>query len=171
VQYHSKDTHDSMARARLDAIDRKILAALQNNGRLSNVELAALAGLSPSACLRRVQALEGGGVLVGYAARLDPKKVGLGLTAFVQVQIAQDRESDIETFRRTLDTLPEVVSCYAVTGDHDYVLKVVAPDLEAYEAFAMKRLLKLPGVRHVQTSFVLEVVKDAPALPLTYIED
>ncbi len=160
-----------MPRQAFDAIEKRILAALQKDGRLTNVQLAAEVGLSPSACLRRVQALEAAGVLAGHDVRLDAKKLGLGLTAFVQVQIVQDHARDIERFRATLATLPEVLACFAVTGEHDYVLRVVAPDLEAYEAFVMKRLLKLPGVRHVHSSFVLETVKDTVALPLDYLDD
>ncbi len=155
-----------MAAGRLDAIDTRILAALQDNGRLSNVDLAGRVGLSASACLRRVQALETDGFIQGYTARLDPKKLGLGIVAFVQVQIAQDDETGTQVFRNTMLDMPEVVECFAVTGSFDYVLKVVAADLETYENFAMKRLLKIPGVREVRSSFVLDSVKGHEALPL-----
>jgi len=161
----------TMPRQAFDAIEKRILAALQKDGRLTNVQLAAAVGLSPSACLRRVQALEAAGVLTGFDVRLDARKLGLGLTAIVLVQIAQDKLEDTERFRATLAALPEVLACYAVTGEYDYVLRVVAPDLEGYETFVMKRLLKLPGVRHVQSSFVLETVKDSSALPLDYLDD
>ncbi len=158
-----------MANGRLDDIDTRILTALQENGRLSNVELAARVGLSASACLRRVQALENEGFIQGYAARLDPKKLGLGIVAFVQVQIAQDDDTGTQAFRAQMNDMAEVVDCFAVTGDFDYVLKVVAPDLETYENFAMKRLLKMPGVRKVRSSFVLNSVKGSSVLPLSFV--
>ena len=158
-----------MGNGRLDEIDTRILTALQENGRLSNVELASRVGLSASACLRRVQALETDGFIHGYSARLDPKKLGLGIVAFVQVQIAQDDESATQAFRARMHEMPEVVDCFAVTGNFDYVLKVVAPDLETYENFAMKRLLKTPGVREVRSSFVLDSVKGSSVLPLSFV--
>ncbi len=158
-----------MGTGRLDEIDTRILATLQDNGRLSNVDLAAKVGLSASACLRRVQALESEGFIEGYTARLDPKKLGLGLIAFVQVQVAQDDADATTTFRERMEGMPEVVDCFAVTGSFDYVLKVVAPDLETYENFAMKNLLKTPGVREVRSSFVLESVKPRSTLPLAFV--
>lgn len=157
-----------MSGNRLDKIDRKILSTLQDNGRLSNVELANSVGLSASACLRRVQTLESEGYIKGYSARLEPKKLGLGLVAFVQVQVAQDAEGQIEKFREKMLGLPQVVECFAVTGSFDYLLKVVAPDLESYEDFAMKQLLKTPGVKEVRSSFVLDQMKKSSALPVCF---
>ncbi len=148
-----------MPNARLDKIDLAILNALQENGRVSNVDLAGRIGLSPSACLRRVQALEAEGYITGYAAKLDAKKLGLGITAFVQVQVAQDSESATADFRDHILSMSEVVDCYAVTGGFDYLLRVVTSDMETYESFTMKRLLKTPGVKDVRTSFVLEAMK------------
>jgi Lrp/AsnC family leucine-responsive transcriptional regulator len=159
-----------MVAGRLDEIDTRILTALQDNGRLSNVDLATCVGLSASACLRRVQALESEGFIQGYGARLDPKKLGLGIIAFVQVQISQNDETARDAFHSEMDGMAEVVDCFAVTGTFDYVLKVVAPDLETYENFAMKRLLKTPGVREVRSSFVLESVKGRTALPLGFVK-
>jgi len=155
----------------LDAIDRNILNALQDNGRLSNVELANKVGLSPSACLRRVQALEGQGFISGYAARLAPKKLGLGVTAFIQVQFAQNEDTNTDSFKQAMANMENVLACYAVNGSFDYLLKVVATDLEAYEEFVMRKLLKTPGVKEVRSAFVLESVKDTVSLPLSAVTD
>lgn len=159
-----------MAQARLDALDIRILQALQENGRLSNVELAGRIGLSPSACLRRVQALESEGYIRGYVANLSPKKLGLGVTAIVLVQVAQDNEEQTAAFRERMLAFPEVLFCLSVTGAADYVLRVVAPDLEAFEKFVVRDLLKTPGVKDVRSHFVLNSVKDQSSLPLTYAD-
>ena len=159
-----------MPNSRLDQIDLRILDALQDNGRLSNVELAGRIGLSPSACLRRVQALETGGYINGYVATLNPKKLGLGVTAVVMVQIAQDNEEQTHAFRERMTHFGEVLSCLSVTGPVDYILKVAAPDLEAFEKFVVSELLKTPGVKDVRSHFVLSSVKDELSLPLTYVE-
>ncbi len=128
-----------MPQSRLDSIDIRILEAIQDNGRVSNVDLASKIGLSPSACLRRVQALESEGYVNGYSAQLNPKKLGLGVTAIVMVQIAQDNEEQMEAFQKKMLAFNEVVFCLAVTGVADYVLRVVAPDLEAYRALCRTR--------------------------------
>lgn len=155
-----------MVQSGLDPRDHQILVELQRNGRISNVDLAGVVGLSPSACLRRVQALESEGYIVGYAARLNPKRLGLSVTAFVAVQIAQDQEEATESFRAAIHKMPHVVDCYAVTGNYDFLLRVVAPDLETYENKTVKLLLKVPAVRDVRTNFVLEPVKEETCLPL-----
>ncbi len=159
-----------MPQARLDALDIRILEALQENGRLSNVELAGRIGLSPSACLRRVQALETEGYIRGYVATLNPKKLGLGVTAIVLVQIAQDNEAQMDAFRERMIAYPEVLFCLSVTGAADYILRVVATDLEAFERFVVRDLLKTPGVKDVRSHFVLNSIKDQSALPLTYAD-
>ena len=159
-----------MPQSRLDPTDIRILEAIQTNGRLSNVDLANRIGLSPSACLRRVQALESEGYVRGYSAQLNPKKVGLGVTAIVMVTIAQDNEDQMEAFRRRMIALPEVLFCLAVTGVADYILRVVAPDLEAFERFVVRDLLKTPGVKDVRSHFVIGTVKDNVGLPLNYAE-
>lgn len=158
-----------MAQSRLDETDIRILSALQESGRLSNVDLAQSVGLSPSACLRRVQALEAGGYVRGYTALLNPKLLGLGVTAIVMVQIAQDSEEKMEAFRRRVQEFPEVQFCLSVTGSADYVLRIVAPDLETFERFVVRDLLKTPGVKDVRSHFVLGTVKDHCNLPLTYL--
>lgn len=156
--------------ARLDSIDIKILEALQADGRLSNVDLAAQIGLSPSACLRRVQALENEGYIRCYVASLNPKKLGLGVTAIVLVQIAQDKEEEMAAFRERMLAYPEVLFCLSVTGSADYILRVVAPDLESFERFVVRDLLKAPGVKDVRSHFVLNSVKDVTSLPLNYAD-
>lgn len=155
-----------MAQDGLDPRDRDILVALQKNGRISNVDLANAVGLSPSACLRRVQGLETKGFIAGYQARLDPKRLGLSVTAFVSIQIAQDQEEATEAFRATVQAMPQVVACYAVTGNYDFLLRVVAQDLESYEDQTVKPLLKIAAVRDLRTNFVLEPVKEASELPI-----
>jgi len=150
----------------LDPRDRQILIELQRNGRISNVELANLVGLSPSACLRRVQSLESRKYIAGYSAKLDPRRLGLSVTAFVTIQIAQDQEEATESFRATVLEMPHVVDCFAVTGNYDFLLRVVAPDLETYENTLVKPLLKIAGVRDLRTNFVLEPVKEETCLPL-----
>jgi Lrp/AsnC family leucine-responsive transcriptional regulator len=159
-----------MPQARLDALDIRILEALQSDGRLSNVELAGRIGLSPSACLRRVQALEAEAYIKGYVANLSPKKLGLGVTAIVLVQIAQDNEEQTNAFRQRMLDFPQVLFCLAVTGTADYILRVVAPDLEAFERFVVRDLLKTPGVKDVRSHFVLNSLKDQTSLPLTYAD-
>lgn len=152
----------------LDPRDHQILVELQRNGRISNVDLASLVGLSPSACLRRVQTLESKSFIAGYSARLDPKRLGLSVTAFVAVQIAQDQEQATESFRAAVKDMPHVLDCYAVTGNYDFLLRVVAPDLETYENKTVKPLLKISAVRDVRTNFVLEQVKEEACLPLDF---
>lgn len=154
-----------MARTTLDAADLRILDALQRNGRLSNVDLADQVGLSPSPCLRRVRDLEEAGYIQGYAAILDRRKLGLGVVAFVEVKIDQNAEGD-RIFREAVERIPEVVSCFVMTGTMDYLLQVVVPDLDAYAEVSMKRLLQIPGVQDVRSSFVLDVVKHSTSLPL-----
>ncbi|MEX2454838.1 MAG: Lrp/AsnC family transcriptional regulator, partial [Rhodospirillaceae bacterium] len=119
----------------LDAIDRRILDRLQRNGRVSNVELAREVGLSPSPCLRRVRDLETAGIIDRYAAVLDQTAVGLSLSVFVQVTLERQIESALETFERVVGTRPEVMECYLMTGDSDYLLRVVVADVTAYERF------------------------------------
>ncbi|HYE49927.1 MAG TPA: Lrp/AsnC family transcriptional regulator [Azospirillaceae bacterium] len=154
-----------MGKSSLDSADLRILDALQRNGRLSNVDLAEKVGLSPSPCLRRVKDLEEDGYIQGYAAILDRRKLGLGVVAFVEVKIDQNAEGDA-VFRRAVGQIPEVVSCFVMTGTMDYLLQIVVPDLDAYAEVSMKRLLQVPGVKDVRSSFVIDVVKHSTALPL-----
>jgi len=152
-----------------DRIDRKILDLLQQDGRLTNVELAERVALSPSPCLRRVRALELGGVIRQYVALLDPAKVGLALLAYVSVKLEKRGKMPIDAFSQAVRSWPEVVACYAMTGDMDYLLRVQVEDLEHFSRFVMDQLLKQPGVLDVRSNFVLERIKDTTALPLGHL--
>ncbi len=147
-------------------IDRNILTALQRAARTSNIDLADTVGLSPSACLRRVRDLENSGVIDRYAAVLDQSAVGLGVSVFVQVTLERQIETALETFERHVATCSEVMECYLMTGDSDYLLRVVVSDLAAYEQFLKTHLTRIPGVSSIKSSFALKRVKYETALPL-----
>jgi len=155
-----------MARAPLDAIDRKIVNTLQENARLSNVDLARRVGLSPSPCLRRVRALEQAGVITRYVALVDQAVVGLPVSVFVSVSLERQVEAALETFEAAVKQRPEVMECYLMTGTSDYLLRVVVSDLEAYERFLKDHLTRIPGVRSIQSSFALKQVAYRVALPM-----
>jgi Lrp/AsnC family leucine-responsive transcriptional regulator len=158
-----------MPAATLDRTDRKILDLLQRDGRLSNVELAEKVALSPSPCLRRVRALEESGVVRQYVALLDPGKVGLALLAYVNVKLEKRGKMPIDDFSKAVQAWPEVVACYSMTGEMDYLLRVQVEDLDHYTRFMMDRLLKQAGVLDVKSNFVLERIKDTTALPLAHL--
>nr|WP_218170787.1 Lrp/AsnC family transcriptional regulator [Pseudomonas gingeri] len=160
-----------MPKIKLDAYDRKILAALQRDGRLSNVELAEQIGLSASPCLRRVRMLEEAGVIRGYQVNLDRDEVGLGLTVFVGVKVERHHEADAEAFRLAVTALPQVISAFLVSGESDFLLQVVVPDLRAYERFLTGELLRLPGVRDIRSNFAIQAVKTPGPLPLDHLPD
>jgi len=154
----------------LDAIDRRILRALQANGRVTYDELAGEVSLSPSATLRRVKRLEEAGVIAGYVALLRADKLGLGLTAYLNVRLEKHTEAHkrnpMDLFRAAVQTWPEVVECAALTGEMDYLLRVVVADMAHYSRFVMETLLKHPSVEDCRTSFVLDRVKHTTALPV-----
>ena len=150
----------------LDRTDLRLLALLQRDGRASNADLATQVNLSPSACLRRIQRLDSAGVVAGYAARLDPQALGLGLQAFVRVQLEKHGAPGIERFVRAVQDWDEVVACHALTGDMDYLLHVYVRDLEHFSRFLLDRLLDASGVADVNSSFVLRTVKASGGLPL-----
>ncbi|MEO5336208.1 MAG: Lrp/AsnC family transcriptional regulator [Magnetospirillum sp. WYHS-4] len=150
----------------LDETDLRILAALQADGRLTNVDLAARIGLSPSPCLRRVRRLEDAGAIRGYRAILDPERLGLGVRVFVAAGIDHAKDPGGEGFQAAVRALPEVVACYVVSGDSDFLLEVVAADLAAYSDLVLGTLLKLPGVTGVKSNFAIATVKRSEALPL-----
>lgn len=152
--------------AALDRTDLRILEQLQRDGRQSHVDLAEKVGLSPTPCTRRVRRLEQQGVIKGYAAILDPKRVGQHVLAFVQIKLERHTDDVIERFRRTLEERPEVVSAHAMTGEMDFLLQVVVPDLDALGRFTLHQLLKIPGVRDVRSSLVLETLKTVARVPL-----
>jgi Lrp/AsnC family leucine-responsive transcriptional regulator len=151
---------------RLDGIDIKILEVLQADARISNVDLAGKVGLSPSPCLRRVRDLEESGLVRGYVALLDPAAVGLGVSVFVQVSLERQAERGLGEFEKKVLERPEVLECYLMTGDADYLLRVVVPDVAAFERFLMGHLTRIPGVASVKSSFALKQVKYSTALPL-----
>ena len=155
-----------MATPALGKTDRKLLDLLQKDGRITNLELAERVALSPSACLRRVRALEEAGVIRGYVALLDPAKIGLGLLAFVTVKLEKRGRMPTDAFARACREWPEVAACHATTGDMDYLLRVHVGDLAHFSRFVMDSLLKHPGVIDVKSSFVLEQVKETTVLPI-----
>lgn len=150
----------------LDEIDRRILEVLQDDARISNVDLAARVGLSPSPCLRRVRDLEERGVVRRYVALLDPGAVGLGVSVFVQVSLERQAEKGLETFEKRILARPEVLECYLMTGDADYLLRVVVPDVAAFERFLLDHLTRVDGVASIKSSFALKQVKYQTALPI-----
>ncbi|WP_243040646.1 Lrp/AsnC family transcriptional regulator [Dyella sedimenti] len=154
----------------LDRTDLRMLAVLQRDGRITNAELAEKVSLSASACLRRLQRLEADGVLTGYTAQVDPQAVGLGLQAFVRVQLTKHESAAVERFVERVNGWDEVVSCYALTGDMDYLLHVYVADLQDFSRFLLDRLLNAAGVADVNSSFVLRTVKRSAALPLAQWE-
>jgi len=158
-----------MSTIELDRIDCRILQLLQADGRLSNVELAAKIALSPSPCLRRLKRLEEAGVIQRYAAIIEPAKVGLGLLAFVRISLEKRGRNAIDSFRRVVQEWPEVMDCYVMTGDMDFLLKILVEDLEHFSRFIMDRLLKHPGVIDAKSSFALETLKNNTALDLAHL--
>ncbi|WLT30802.1 Lrp/AsnC family transcriptional regulator [Geothrix sp. PMB-07] len=158
-----------MKAVELDAIDHKILDILQREGRLSNQDLAERVALSPAPCLRRVRALEKAGVIRQYAALLDPRKVGLGLTALITVKLEKRGAMPSEAFAKAVRGWPEVVSCYSMTGDTDYLLWTVVEDLDHYNRFLTGQLLKLPYVVDVKSNLALEAIKLTTSLPLNHL--
>lgn len=158
-----------MPRLKLDAIDRRILAALQREARLTNVQLADEVGLSPSPCLRRVRLLEEAGVIAGYHAALSRAELGLGLTVFVGVKVERHHDEAATAFRQAVQALPEVVSCHLVSGEADFLLQVVVPDLAGYERLLMGTLLRLPGVSDIRSNFAIQTVKAHAPLPLDHL--
>jgi len=150
----------------LDARDRDILAELQDDGRLTNAELAERVGLSPSACLRRTRLLEEAGLISGYVMLLDPRKVGFTGTAFVSVTLAQQGRAELERFERAVKRLPEILECYLLAGEYDYLLKIAYRDSEHLERIHTDTLTQLPGVVRVHSSLTLRAVKRTTSLPV-----
>src|SRR5437868_3869734 len=150
----------------MDALDLRILARLQQDARISNVELAKAVNLSPSPCLARVRALETSGTIDRYVTLLDPKKLGLTVSVLVQVTLEKQIEPALETFEKAVRERPEVMECYLMTGDADYLLRVLVPDVPAFERFIMDFLSRIPGVGNIKSSFALKQVKYQTALPL-----
>jgi Lrp/AsnC family leucine-responsive transcriptional regulator len=150
----------------MDAIDLRILERLQHDARISNVELARAVNLSPSPCLARVRALERSGYINRFVTLLDAKRLGLTVNVLVQVTLEKQIEPALDTFEKAVRERPEVMECYLMTGDADYLLRVLVPDVPAFERFILEFLSRVPGVGNIKSSFALKQVKYQTALPL-----
>jgi Lrp/AsnC family leucine-responsive transcriptional regulator len=150
----------------LDEIDRKILTLLQQDSRLTLQEIADKVGLSPSPCHRRIRLLEERGIIAGYTATVDQRAVGLPVSVFVSIKLARQKEEDLQRFAKAVATWPEVLECYLMTGHRDYLLRVVVCDLAAYERFLKQKLTRVDGISSIESSFALDQIKYATALPL-----
>jgi Lrp/AsnC family leucine-responsive transcriptional regulator len=151
---------------RLDGIDRRILSALQEDGRLTIAELAERVGLSASPCHRRVRILEDEGIIERYVAVLDQRAVGLPVSVFVSIKLESQREDALAKFAKAIAPWPEILECYLMTGPRDYLLRVVVADLAAYETFLKTKLTRLSGIGSIESSFALEQVKYTNRLPV-----
>jgi Lrp/AsnC family leucine-responsive transcriptional regulator len=152
--------------AEIDGIDRKIIGALQENGKMTVQEVSERVGLSHSPCARRIRILEEAGIIKGYTAIIDQKKVGLPISAFASIKLERQREDNLDRFAKAVARWPEVVDCYLMTGQRDYLLRVVVRDLEAYDQFLKNKLTRLDGVASIETSFALGQIKRSEKLPL-----
>ncbi len=150
----------------IDKIDRKILQVLQTDGRISNLKLAETIGLSATAVLARTQRLQQAGIIMGYAARLDPAKIGLGMTVFVEVLLDRTTPNVFDAFRAAVQVHGEILECHLVAGGFDYLLKLRVANMAAYREFAGRVLWQLPGVRETRTYAVMEEVKESTRLPI-----
>ncbi|MDY0008151.1 MAG: Lrp/AsnC family transcriptional regulator [Bdellovibrionales bacterium] len=155
-----------MPKVKLDRIDRKILHDLQDNGRMTNVELAERAGISAPPCLRRVRALEEAGVIKGYHADIDSNSLGFGVTVFAQVGLSNQAETDLKKFEDLVRGWPLVRECYLVSGEADYILKIVAEDWDAYQKFLTSHLTTAPNVSHIKSALGIRVAKHKPGVPV-----
>jgi Lrp/AsnC family leucine-responsive transcriptional regulator len=152
----------------LDRYDRVLLKTLQENGRASNVELSDEASLSPPQCYRRVRRLEADGIIRGYAAQVAPSAIGLGVVAFVNLTLDREQFKQVRQVEQAIRQFPEILECYAISGDFDYLLKVVAVDLKSFSNFLTDRLMQVPGVSGVRSMVCLEEIKPPSALPLDH---
>ncbi|MSO65360.1 MAG: Lrp/AsnC family transcriptional regulator [Alphaproteobacteria bacterium] len=155
-----------MAREKLDAIDRRILADLQSDGRMTNVELAKRAGISAPPCLRRMRALEKAGFIKGYHAELEAKSLGFDVTVFALVGLHSQAESDLLAFEERVARWPLVRQCHMLAGEVDFLLKIVARDWDEYQSFLTKELTAAPNVAHVKSSLAIRTSKNLPGVPL-----
>lgn len=155
-----------MPRTELDGIDRKILAKLQDDCRITMQELAQEVGLTASPCHRRVKALEEAGVIKRYIALVDQKAVGLPVSVFISIKLERQKEEDLQRFAKAISGWPEVLECYLMTGHRDYLLRVVVADLSEYERFLKQKLTRLSGISSIESSFALDQIKYSIALPV-----
>ncbi len=162
----SKHNMPQRASVAIDATDARILEALQADAKLTNVELAARVHLSPSPCLARVRRLEEVGLISKYVALLDPLRLGLSVSVFIQIRLEKQVERALEVFEAAIGKYPEVMECYLMTGDADYLIRVVVPDVQALERFIVDELSKIPGVANIRSSFALKQVKYKTVLPI-----
>ncbi len=151
---------------RFDDIDMRILGLLQDNGRMTNVELAERVGLTAPPCLRRVRALEQQGAITGYHAALDPAALGYNLTVFAMVSLRSQAESDLRAFEQMVADIPEVRECHMLNGEIDFILKIVAPDLQSFQHILTTKLTPAPNVEHVKTSLTIRTAKSVPGVPV-----
>jgi DNA-binding Lrp family transcriptional regulator len=156
--------------ATLDRIDRQLLAELQKEGRVTNVDLAKRVGLTAPPCLRRVRTLEEEGVIRGYHADLDPSKLGFAITVFAMVSLRSQAEEDLRAFENHIKALPEVRECHMLNGEIDFILKCVAPDLSTFQRFLTEELTAAANVASVKTSLVIRCAKDEPGVPFDVLE-
>lgn len=157
-----------MAGLKLDQIDRKILAELQSDGRMTNVELSRRVGISAPPCLRRVRALEDQGLIQGYHARLDNRALGYEVTVFAMVSLKSQAGTDLEAFEKLCAGWPMVRECHMLNGEIDFLLKCVAPNLLGFQSFLTDELLAVPNVSNVKTSLVIRTDKDLPGVPFEF---
>lgn len=157
-----------MAISFLDKTDLKILQVLQDNGRLTNVELSERVALSPSPCLRRLKQLEESGIIRRYAALLDPQNLALGLQAFIRVTVNKSKQSR-DVFTQSVQNWPQVLNCFALTGESDYILQAFFTDMNSFSHFVLDTLLATPGVEDAKSSFVLKEIKNTTSLPLDHL--
>ena len=157
-------------RVKLDEVDRRILHDLQNNGRITNVELAKRVGISAPPCLRRVRALEEAGYIRGYYAELDPTSLGYNVTVFAQVGLHSQSEPDLVAFESLVNTWPEVRDCHMLAGETDFILKIVAPDWETYQRLVTEKLTAAPNVANVKSALTIRASKQEPGIPVNLEE-
>lgn len=150
----------------LDAIDTRILDELQRNAKLTNVQLAERVHLSPSPCLARVRALEHDGVISRHVTLLDARTLGLQVSVFIHISLEKQARRSLEVFEQAIGSHPEVMECYLMTGDADYLIRVVVPDVQSLERFIVESLTRIPGIANIRSSFALKQVKYETALPL-----
>lgn len=160
-----------MAQSKLDEIDRKILAELQGDGRMTNVELAKRVGISAPPCLRRVRTLEEAGFIKGYHADVDARQLGFEVQVFAMISLASQAEADLTAFEDRCNGWPLVRECHMLNGEIDFILKCVAPDLSSFQSFLTAELTSAPNVASVRTSLVIRAAKDAPGVPFDVMED
>ncbi len=150
----------------IDKTNKKILRILQENGAITNAELANQVGIAPATALERVKKLEKNGIIKKSVALVDPEKVGMGITAFVEIALKDHCSKVVKLFNKEIRNIPEVLECYHVAGDADYIIKIVTPNIKSYELFAIEKLAQIPNVQKVSTRFVLSTVKYETAIPI-----